>query len=72
MNQFKVGTRIKVIHDGFGEQFQPSEDNLIGWTGTVTKVYRDGDLCIDLDPEQSPEEDLTGLYFGPSEVEVVE
>ena len=67
----KVGDRIKVIYDGFGEKFQPSEDNLIGWTGVIVKVYPDGDLCVDLDPEQSPDEALDGLLFGPAEVEVL-
>lgn len=68
----KIGDRVKVIYDGFGEQYHPSEDNLIGWTGVVTKIYFDGDLCVDLDPEQSPDEALDGLLFHPDEVEVIQ
>lgn len=67
----KVGNRIKVVADGRGE-FEATEDNLIGWTGVITKVWPDGAVCVDLDPEQDPEFDLNNLAFEAFEVEVIQ
>lgn len=67
----KIGDRVKVVADGVGS-FEPTEDNLIGWTGVVTKVWPDGAACVNLDPEQDPECDLSALTFEAFEVEVIE
>jgi hypothetical protein len=67
----KVGDRIKVVADGFGET-EPSIDNLIGWTGVITKIWPDGSLRVDLDPEQDPECPLDALAFEVFEVEVIQ
>lgn len=66
----KVGDRIRVITDACGDT-EPTEDNLIGWTGVITRVWPDGALCIDLDPEQDPECALDQLTFESFEVEVI-
>lgn len=70
----KVGDRIVVVADGRDENgmknTQPSEDNLIGWKGVITKIWPDQAVCVDLDPEQDPD-DLTGLAFEFYEVEVI-
>lgn len=57
-----VGDRVVVVGDGM----------LDGWTGTVTKVYDDGDVSVDLDPEQADDIHLTDLLFEPHEVEVIQ
>ncbi len=66
----KVGDRVEVVSDG-RDDYDASDDNLIGWTGVITKVWPDGAVCVDLDPEQDPECDLTGLAFEAREVEVI-
>lgn len=66
----KVGDRIEVVADGRGSII-PTEDNLVGWTGVITKVWPDKAVCVDLDPEQDPECDLTQLAFEAYEVEVI-
>lgn len=68
----KVGDRIRVVFDSHTQDSVATEDNLIGWTGVITKVWPDGDLCVDLDPEQDPEDALDGLHFDPEEVEVIQ
>jgi hypothetical protein len=66
----KAGDRIVVIADGV--IVEATEDNLIGWTGVVARVWPDGAVCVDLDPEQDPECDLTALTFESYEVEVIQ
>jgi hypothetical protein len=68
----KAGDRIKVIYDTFEKTSEASPDNLIGWTGVITKVWPDGGLCVDLDPEQDPEDALDALAFDQCEVEVIQ
>jgi hypothetical protein len=68
----KAGDRIKVVYDKYEQTSVASSDNVIGWTGVITRVWPDGDLCIDLDPEQDPEDALDALHFHPNEVEVIE
>lgn len=70
MNKFEVGNRIKVVQEGLYGDREPAPDNLVGWVGVITKVWPDGSLRIDLDPEQD-EDDLTALHFESYEVEVV-
>ena len=67
----KVGDRVKVIADGRGNT-EPTEDNLVDWTGVITKVWPDGSVCVDLDPEQDPECELSALAFESYEVEVID
>jgi hypothetical protein len=67
----KAGDRIKVVYDSYEDTDVAAEGNLIGWTGVITKVWPDGGLCVDLDPEQDPEDALDALHFDPMEVEVV-
>lgn len=65
----KVGDRIKVVADGHRDR-EPTEDNLIGWTGVITEIWPDGGVCVDLDPEQDPECALDQLAFAAFELEV--
>ncbi|QNO00170.1 hypothetical protein QGX17_gp119 [Pseudomonas phage phiPsa381] len=66
-----VGDRIVVVQEGLRGPRVPADDNLVGWTGVITKVWPDGGLCVDLDPEQDPEDALDALHFEPYEVEVI-
>lgn len=66
----KVGDRVIVVTDACGDT-NPSGDNLIDFTGVITKVWPDGSVCVDLDPELDPEFDMTGLTFEASELEVI-
>lgn len=65
----KTGDRVVVVKDG--PDTIKSEDNIIGWTGVIVKLWYDGSVCVTLDPELDPECDLTLLAFDPNELEVI-
>jgi hypothetical protein len=66
----KVGDHVIVVTDACGDTTASSE-NLIDFTGVITELWPDGSVCVDLDPEQDPEFDLTGLTFEARELEVI-
>ena len=68
-NTFTLHDRVEVVSDG--NSSTASEDNLVGWKGTVTKVWPEGAVFVDLDPEQDPDCDLTQLYFSNRELKLI-
>lgn len=60
--KFDIGDRVIVIGP-----------DLTNWAGTVKLVFSAGVLAysVDLDPEQDPGFDMTGLYFEEDELEKI-
>ena len=61
--KFNIGDRVIVVGD-----------DLTGWVGTVKLLFSAGEVpaySVDLDEDQDPGFDMTGLYFDEDELEKI-